>query len=526
MDENSQVPPKETPTDGAGGLPPQQNTAANNPTVASSPAAIPPQPTPETTTQPPSATPLGAPSTQQSAPKKPWASKKNLIAVAIVCAVLVAAGAIFWLTRDSSQNSSTEPTTGSAQKAPRLALGAALTYAEGTVERSSGDTWDSAEEGATLGEGDELRTGQDSRAIITLDDGSAIRLNQNSKVTLDTLLSDSVIVINNEGAVYTRVVTAEDRMFDVKVADTSYTALGTAYMTTNTADKKGVEVFHSQVKTGDKTVKEGQGLYKIVNGEKANEVVSLDPEKLRQNTFITWNKAQDEKNDEFKEKLGFLKDIDKTPEPQQPTPPQPPQQPSDPGASISASASSTNDGINVSWSLNGVSSNYAYKVVYSTSDTTPTYGENSAQYVPKGNYSTKLKLTDGKTWNIRVCSYRGNGQCLYYSNTVTVQAPYVEKEKVTRGTMSASLSGSVISWSYSGNAPYGYKVVWNTSGAPTYPPSGSNAGARLVTPGNSLDLNSKIQASGTYKVRVCAYTSHTESDPCVDYSAEQTFTRP
>ncbi|PID99420.1 hypothetical protein CSA80_01515 [Candidatus Saccharibacteria bacterium] len=471
------------------------------------------------------ATPAGV-DMQPIAAKKSWLSKKTMSLLAILCAVLLAAAALFLLTRDSG-NDTAQPsasTTKKESRESRITLGAALTYAEGTVEHSSGGSWENAQEGATFGEGDELRTGQDSRAIITLDDGSAIRLNQNTKVVLDTLLTDSVVVTNGEGAVYARVVASKNRTFAVKTADMSYTALGTAYLTTNTADKKGVEVFHSQVKAGETVVKEGQGLYELSSSEAVKKVVSLDPEKLRQDAFVTWNKAQDEKSDEFKEKLGFLKNIDKAPEPQ-PTPAQPPQQPANPGSSISASASAVGDGIQVNWSLNNVSADYAFKVVYSKTDTTPTYGENSARYVAKGNYSTKLSLTDGKTWHIRVCSYRGNGQCLYYSNTVTVQAPYVEKEKVSRGTMSASLSGSVLNWSYTGRAPYGYKVVWNTSGAPTYPPSGSHAGARLVTSGTSFDLNSKIQTPGLYKVRVCAYTSGTEPEACVDYSPEVVFVR-
>lgn len=448
----------------------------------------------------------------------------------IVVVVLLLVGGAWWLLRN---NQFTDSSYVVDQSNTIYSQGAAITLIEGTVEINTGDGWNSTTSGVSLSQGDQLRTAKDSRAIVTLDEGSAIRLDASSSIAFMTLNVGDVLIDNMSGYVYTRVVPSETRTFVVTVDTAPYRALGTAYMTVNEADKKGVEVYESTVTTkdssgGDQEVSQGEAFYsKDKDPSDVDNVKKLDFNKLKSNTFLKWNKQQDEKNEEFAKRLGVLSKIDEPTAQKEDNKEEAVEQDDSVAAEptttggISAWGAKADGGIKVSWSVSGVDTSNGYKVTYSKTDTTPSYGENSAQYVAAGSSSVVLGLKDGKTWHIRVCAYRGDGKCDSYSNTVSVTAPYVELAKVTRGTMTVSRDGTTLSWSYSGKAIYGYKVVWNTSGEPTYPTSGNQSGAKYLSSkySSSMNLAEAITKPGEYYLRVCAYTNGTQAEACVDYGS-------
>lgn len=442
--------------------------------------------------------------------------KKVLIgAVIVLVLALIGAGAL-WMTHDDPVSESNSEIV--------YYQGSAVTAVEGNVEFNTGTGWNVVEQGTQLEEGHSLRTLSGSRAVITLDEGSAVRLDSDSVVTITKLTGDEVIIDNVDGQVYARVVPSETRVFTVTVSDQAYEALGTAYKTVNEDEEKGVEVYHSKVDVKEKSeVNEGETYFTLSKDESKNgKVAKLDLEKLKDDDFINWNKAKDEADDEFADKLGILKDLNEEEEKEEETPPTS----SDAAIGISAAGSKGGEGINVSWSVNGVSTTDGFKVVYDKSTSTPTYGTHSAQYVAAGQYSTVLDLTNGKTYYIRVCAYRPDaGSCDSYSNTITVTAPVVEKDPVVNGAVTLSKNGdSGLAWSFEGTAPHGFKVVMNQSGNPTYP-SDSIAfvsGTQYEIKPDKLGLVS----GQTYKFSVCKYTDGTENDKCVDYSNEVEYTTP
>lgn len=435
--------------------------------------------------------------------------KKVLIgAVIVLILALVGAGAL-WMTHDDPVSDSNSEVI--------YYQGSAVTAVEGDVEFNSGSGWNAAEQGTQLEEGYSLRTLGNSRAVITLDEGSAVRLDSDSVVTITKLTADEVVIDNASGHVYARVVPSETRVFSVTVDGQAYAALGTAFQTVNEKEEKGVEVYHSKVDVKNKTeVNAGEAYFTLSKDEARNgKVTKLDLEKLKSDDFINWNKTKDEANDEFANELGILKDLKDGKEEKEETTPPPT---NDSTRGISVSATKVDDGIKVTWSVDGISITEGFKVTYSKSDTTPTYGENSAQYVSPDKTSTVLGLYDGKSYFIRVCAYRGDKQCDSYSKTVSATAP---QKEVTRGDMTASLGsdGYTLNWSYTGEATFGYKVNWSTTDSPQYGADGTTS--KLVTWGTSLNLNEIITETGIYYVSVCAYTG----SGCVDYSADVEFTR-
>ncbi|MEM6998059.1 MAG: FecR domain-containing protein [Patescibacteria group bacterium] len=468
-----------------------------------------------------------APEQSQSTPAQPVdikqaKPKKSMLMFAGIALILVAiaAGAYFLFTGGDDDTTETVQETMQTDEAGSQSLQAAVTLVEGNVQFSSdAKSWTDAVGGETVGEGDYVRTLTDSRTVVLLDDGSAIRLDAASYIQLASSNTQYVEIKLLGGQVYTRVVEDSSRVFSVATENDSYEAQGTAYTTSAIEGKDKVEVYQSQikVKSSGELVDEGKS---YDSDEKT--VGDIDEDSLKTNEFAQWNKEQDVNSGVDEAKLGFLgekveepKQVETTPEPKPaPTPaPAPDTTPS----GITLSGNAVDGGVKLTWSMNGVSTKDGFKIVRDKSDSTPTYGVNSSTYV--GNNSTRsytLDLKDGKSYYFRVCVY--DGDCSNYSNSVRVTAPFAPIEEVQAGTVTLSYdeANNKASWTFTGTAPHGFKVVHSTATGPTYP-----ANSIAYTGSTSKVLPSE---PGTYYVRVCKYTASDAYGGCTDYSNEITYT--
>lgn len=427
---------------------------------------------------------------------------KKLAAGLAVLLLLIAGGAFTLLSKDTTKENNVAQQNGEQQKV--TTLGASLALIEGTVEYSNdGENWSAAEQGSSLANLDYVRTGENGRAIVLFDNGSVARLNNDTTLYLSSLEASDLQITLVDGEIYNRVVESDAQTYTVVTANERFTALGTAYNTSTNGEKDVLDVYQSSVKvvSSDSEVTEGN---KYSTDKKEVEAIDLD--KLKDDEFAQWNKDKDSEIDEFKDKLGvFDKKVEEKEEEETPSDPSNP-------AGISLRGEKTSKGVKLSWTVTGLNTKQGFKVVKDTSDSTPSYGENSAVYVSDpATRSFEWKIDTGKTYYFRVCIYN-EGTCANYSNAVQVAAPKIEKEKVVSGDINLSINGNKLSWSLSGGtAPYGYKVVLSGSSSPTYPE-------------NSIEYTGKTtstlpdKAPGTYYVRVCKYTNGTQSQGCVDYS--------
>jgi hypothetical protein len=429
--------------------------------------------------------------------------KKPLFYVGLVVVVGLIIGAILLTGGDDDEVAvNTEVETVVQERV--TTLGASVVLTEGTVELSSdGEEWTEAAGGESLAQSDYVRTQEASRAIILFDDGSIARLDNTTELWLSSLEPASLEITLVSGQVYTRVVESEKLAFTVVTSNDRYESLGTAYKTSTDGTEDSLEVYQSEVKVVSQEVEVSEGNKYDTTSK---EVAALDLSELDEDEFAQWNKQKDSESEDFKDKLGVLKDREEA-SPAQPTNPSVP-------SGITLSATELSDGVKLSWTLQGVSSQQGFKIVRSSSDSTPTFGENDAQY--EGDPAARSRVwasEKGGAHYYRVCIYF-EGSCSTYSNSVKANSPAKVVTRVISGGVTLAIDGKTVSWTLSGgNAPHGYKVLLNTSPSPTYP-----SDSILYSGSSSVDLPSK--EPGTYYVRVCKYTNGSQAEGCVDYSNE------
>ncbi len=394
-------------------------------------------------------------------------------------------------------------------------VGAQIIFVEGSVEYKSGDgAWTRASADTSLKEGDSVEIIGAGKAIINLDDGSAIRLNSNSSVTLTSLDPDHFVITNNKGQAYTRVVKSE-RIFEVASAGATYQSVGTAYKTINEEKIKGVEVYENKVKIigvgeGEILVEQGNKYYVLNSDNKKAEKVFVKIATADKDAFVKWNEAEDAK---MTEEISATEDTaetstEKIAEEEKPVSTEKPVETVASGITLSAKAVA--GGVSLSWSVKNVSSPNGFKLVKSTS-INPVYPGNDYIYLSEsGVRSYKWAITDGKTYYFRVCQYLG-GKCGVYSNNIKVTAPTAEKEAVTEKSDAvssisvSSLGSGQVLWRVSGYSDQGFKVVYSKNTHPTYPCRDGDKYQYLTDPNATSATIDAFDGDGLYYVRVCEY---------------------
>ncbi len=374
--------------------------------------------------------------------------------------------------------------------------GAAFSYIEGIVEvKAPEGEWKRADVSTDLYEGYEVETMGEARAIIQFDDGSAVRMNEQSHIRLTSLDPNHLQVENLAGELYARVTSGE-RIFEVAGEGVSYEAIGTAFMTSSTDTSKGVYVYKSSVKVTE----EGKDSVVVEEGKKyllgEAEVKEIEEEE-KEVEFIKWN---------------FEKDGEPIVEQED--------------GSITLEAEVIETGIKFSWEVEGIETEYGFKIVKSE-ESDPVYPGDDYFYEDDPESRTAIwDLRDGKTYYFRICDYEG-GVCGTYSDNVQVTAPTKDEETGGLGeekevevkqetsddevlasdgiSISLSGSGSSVSWSVDGYSEKGFKVVWSKNPGPTYPTRSGDKYQYFSSPTTTSASLTAFDGNGTYYVRVCEY---------------------
>jgi len=318
-----------------------------------------------------------------------------------------------------------------------------LEYAEGQVEKRSSeeDGWHDVERNEVVKSGMEIRTIGNSRAVITFEDGSVVRLGKESSMKF--LSEDALILVQfRKGEIYNRVATDMSREFALEVDNFRVVALGTAFDVKKEANEDAeVLVVESKVEVkGDGDVALGT----ISEGNKSKLGSSnVKEEKITQedfkDEFLSWNIENDEKHFE---KISSLKEIKKeeskeaakkeiapkkvvTPkvEPKKEVSKQEEKKEDNDGYATAVGLSGKDDGTRakLNWTISGGKAPEGFKVVKSKQPN-PVYPGDDYLYIkdPNDRSCVWKGFYKDKTYHFRVCVYK-KGKCVTYSNDIEIE---------------------------------------------------------------------------------------------------------
>lgn len=391
----------------------------------------------------------------------PKSSKKRIFFAIFAVIVFTVIGAAVYqvlFSKSGESNQTSEQTAPTARSA----------IVSGSAEVSKdGEAWEKIEDKITLNQGEYVRTSKDGRAIITFEDQSVLRLDTSSSVHLETLNSAVTVVSQISGDTYNRVLD-NGQTYTVKVVDSSFSTSGGAYRTKITDSIQTVDVFLGTVsgKLRDtiETIPEGSRftLNKETNEEKPT-VSELSIEELSDDEFVIWNSSRDKHNNNFKDQLGFLKQLSTVVV-------------NEDGKFVNASKQTESakiklSGLEVSgekfqltWSNSGISAPDGYYISHAVSESSPKVFTETIS-VTSGT-SFVWNYPDGKTHWFRVCVKEQNAdefnECKNgsVSNVIKYSAPSVPSRVVQPGKVDLSVDEDVLKWTFEGTAPNGFVIFF------------------------------------------------------------------
>lgn len=401
-----------------------------------------------------------------------------------------------------------------------------IAYTEGNVFYKNLTTeWVKAEKNIVLDQGSSLMVSGIGRAILNLDDGSSIRLDSDTTISLTSMDPEHLIITNQKGEVYSRVMKA-DRLFDVVANGVIYRSLGTAYKTScldyiadnspidldkeNIVTVNAVEVYESKVKIlgindNDEIIVEQGNKYYVVNMNEPDltaKVIEVNMAEIKSDEFLMWNKEQDEKIQAFKSQMGILFDI------KAPT-------------------------LNLASPMDGEETQSETILVSGSTDSDTKITVNTIEVVNNnGSFSYELTLVPGVN-GIKVIAEDPSGNksvrnlTVKYSSLITPSTTISPSKAPTSiPTPKITLNGTKVSngvsftWNVVGlDVSNGFKLVKSLSANPVYP--GNDY--QYLTNQNQRNYTWEIKDGKTYHFRICQYNG---SGTCLVYSNDITVQAP
>jgi hypothetical protein len=434
--------------------------------------------------------------------------RKNVV-IGVCVLAIVAFGAVLW--QQSSKIRKLEAVQNTAAVQPDQTrqsaienqdkYRASLEYAEGQVEKRLDESggWKTSERGDVFTSGMEVRTLAGAKAVLTFEDGSIARLDENTQVKIINKEGNITLEMPS-GSVFNRVTKNADRQYVVSTNKYDVRALGTIFTVSTAEEKPEVMVLESQVEIkNDKaevidTVQTGE---KATFAQNKTEKKKIEDSDLKKK-FIAWNMEKDKmknadvvavKEDEKKDEKNDSEIVSK----------------------IVLSGKTSGSGVKLSWSTQNVSGFEGFKLVKSEG-ANPVYPGDDYVYLSDTSVrSYDWEIGGGKKYHFRVCKYAG-GKCVLYSNDIYLKASEGESsdgdDYASNVELSVKKDGgkAKLSWSISGgSAPKGFKVVSSKNKNPEYPTRSGDEYQYLSDSSARSYTWSGFSSGKTYHFRVCIY---------------------
>lgn len=331
-------------------------------------------------------------------------------------------------------------------------VSAKLVFQEGEVQVKSGpdSEWKKVETDSKLKKLDEIKTMEGAKAIISMNDGSIIRLDEYSRVIL-TGESGNIDIIQTDGGSYHRVAKNDKRKYEVEFTGiegakkTKIESVGTGFWVKKIGTEVSVGVLESSIvykKEGESDISVDEGQKVEVENSQATKK-DIDSDDL-DDGFISWNLEQDKKKGLSVSNFVNIKLAQKSQEngnvgnetensgAENENSAENSESSAGGESKLVLTAEAVKEGVKLTWQLEGGSAPDGFKIVKG----------NSADPAYPGSYYRSLKsnetrsylwdTADGKTYHFRVCIYDGSSGCKVYSNDVSVETMKKDKDQLKK----------------------------------------------------------------------------------------------
>ncbi len=327
---------------------------------------------------------------------------------------------------------------GSSQSKPVTPPSLKLAQKEGEVLfTENGAIWEFADVGTTLNYGATIKTGDKAKAMIQCPDGSFIRLSENTELKVNSVVATGILLTQNSGKTFHRLKNMGSNLYQINALGNTIKATGTAFdLSVNPVDQRiNVKVFEGEVNvtladgTTQTSVSKGREITVDAKSTVAPSPVDISADYANSDWFL-WNKTEDLK-------LGYELRFGSSAETAAPTPsdnaavgstqptgtstkPTTPKTTSTAPKTSTVPATGTSSckpslslkrglggvGIQLNWTTCKNDDFQFYKVVRSTTNSSPSYPSNPALVTSSnsffGAYWDK-NIAIGQTYYYRVC---------------------------------------------------------------------------------------------------------------------------
>jgi hypothetical protein len=382
-------------------------------------------------------------------------------------------------------------------------LSVKLAESQGEVQLDfSNKGYQAANADAILHQGDKIKTRAKSWAILKFDDGSVIRLADNTEIILQTLENDNILLEQKSGRTYHNL--AIQNKYQLKYANVLATALGTIFELITDEQKNYAAVIVLENKVRVEILNQDEVLLSglIESNEKALidlnaakkdkfKIEVFDPKILAKEAWYKWNFDQDKGLD------GKL--IEEEPDFSTTT------------ESLELAAEAKENGVYLSWSVYNQDDFKNYKIVRSEKNVELKYPDDElikSSASKDFNSYLDTKIEKGKKYYYRVCVLKQNDKVLC-GNVSNVEIAKEEKDMTAPAapllSVRVTVDGANLNWTANTEEDFAeYRVLKSlTNPSPTVPSIGylaiKNKGQE-----NYLDKEVNITSAGNVYYRVCS----------------------
>jgi hypothetical protein len=356
---------------------------------------------------------------------------------------------------------------------------------------------------AVLHQGDSIKTGENSLAVLALADGTKIRVGADSEIILNNLDEKNILVELLRGRIYNNISTSGQ--YQIKSLQALMTSLGTKFdvMTNDVLQTVAVTVIENKVKLEILNQDEIIMSSRLDANEKAFvdlkaakkdmlKISTVDQKVLAKDQWYKWNFDQDQ---------GIADNLpDQEPDFQEVT------------DSLDLTAEENDQGINLTWTEYNQDNFQAYKIMWSTTDSGLKYP--GSEIVKSLADKTRIsyldtKILPNKKYYYRICVVKVSNK-VACGNVIEITTAEKDSTPPSAPILSATIGipGVDLTWTANNENDFvEYRVLKSMTDAnPSFPTAGYLV-KKLKGDEKYLDAEVNITTPFSYYYRVCSLDS-------------------